>query len=120
MTEWKSDIKFLFGKRIIKTKVIGKIFKEQMVLKRFSPICENCNSNSYYNISCTYYIKTPVIPIYEKKYEIKCPECGETIELDYEEYLKINSIIKLNNKYEKGKINKEKYELVQNKILNRL
>ncbi|QZY56479.1 hypothetical protein [Crassaminicella profunda] len=111
----------------IKTKNVGKIYLEQMyiqgskkwILSRISPKCENCNSNKHYDVICTSKLFIIVIP-YDKAYKIVCPKCGETIGLDFEEYLLIEPFIKLNKKYEEGKISHQEYEDRITKISDKL
>jgi len=100
-----------------RTKDVGKVYIDQMHIKdssqwtlsRISPKCENCNSNKYYNISCTSKMFILVIP-YDKEYKITCAECGETIGLEFEEYLLLDPFVKVNKKYEEGKISRQEYD----------
>ena len=112
----------------IKTKVIGKIYKEQMykkdkwILPRISPKCENCNNNEYYTITCstvTCIILSSIIKG-DKVYKIICPNCGETIELEFDEYLTIEPLIKINKKYKEGKIRKIQYDRSVDDILSKI
>lgn len=109
----------LVGNGAIKTETVGKVYREQMyildsrewILRRISPICENCNDNKHYNIKCTSkkYIAYLIVPYYVKTYKIACPNCGESIKLELKEYLIIEPFIKVNRKYEQGKISQQEY-----------
>ena len=89
---------FLIGGLKLKRekKHLGRIEKVNMfrpdsegwLLPRINPSCENCNSNSYYDIDLTYTKPFIVSPVGKANqiHHIVCPECGENIELDVEEY----------------------------------
>jgi hypothetical protein len=113
----------------VKTKIIGKVFNNQMCLEedkwtlpRISPICEKCNNNEYYNISRSSSLEVFFIPMvkHDVKYSIVCPNCRETIELDFDEYLIIEPLIKANRKYENGKITEHEHEMLTLDILNKI
>ena len=58
--------------------------------------------------------------IFKTRYVIFCKNCGERLELDINEYISINKVVRLNNKLKKGKIDKELYLIKLNKLKNRL
>lgn len=89
---------FLIGGLKLKRQVepLGTIDKRNMsnpdnsewILPRINPSCENCGNNSYYSVDVTY-TKPFIVSPWGKAnqiHRIVCPECGETIELDIEEY----------------------------------
>ncbi|MCT4565005.1 MAG: hypothetical protein N4A68_11935 [Maledivibacter sp.] len=95
---------YLVGHGKSKIKKIGEVYVNQMIdegsnkwlLPRIPPKCEMCNSNEIYNIIR---ISKPfifVIPIYDNIYKIVCPECGEAIELELEEYIPLKKLMKEN------------------------
>lgn len=113
----------------VKTKIIGKVLSRQMYLKegkwilsRISPKCEKCGSNDYYYICRSSNLQVFYIPVvrHEVKYSIICSSCRETIELEFDEYLTIEPLIKANRKYEKGKMTKQEHEMEIKDILNKL
>ena len=114
---------YFLSKAPTKTKTVGKIYLKQMyirdrkdwILSRISPKCMNCSSNKYYDVNCISKVFLFIIQ-YDKTYKIVCPECGETIELDLEEFLIIESFIKVNKKYDEGKISHQGYEYKMQKI----
>lgn len=123
------DKRIFFGSGSIKTKIIGKVFNEQMyieegksILPRISPKCERCNNNDYYYIGRSSELQVFYIPIvkHDVMYSIICPNCRETIELEFDEYLIIEPLIKVNKKYEKGKITKHEHEMNVRDILSKI
>jgi hypothetical protein len=89
---------FMMGGLKLKREVrhLGRITSENMygekergwLLPRINPLCENFGKNTYHNVDVTYTKPFIVLPwgMANKVYRIVCPECGETIELDVEEY----------------------------------
>lgn len=115
-----------FADKNCKTEFLGKVFTEQMyfekkeewLLNRIPPICENCSNNKYFNFSKSYEVILPYnVNII---YSIICPECGGTFELEIEEYSMLEPFITLNKKFEKGKISEEEYKEQELKIIERL
>ena len=97
---------YVIGYGKTKMKEIGKVYVKQMVdeysgkwiLPRIPPKCEMCSSNEFYNIiriskSFIFYISIP-----DSHYKIVCPECGDSIELEFEEYSSIKKLMKENKK----------------------
>lgn len=82
------------------TQVLGSVTRDNMftnnsqdwLLPRINPVCENCNKNQKYYIVMAYYKIFPLIKI-SKTYHIVCSSCGEKIELDLQEYLKVKPVI---------------------------
>lgn len=115
-----------FESRNYKTEFLGKVFINQMhfeneeewLLKRISPICENCSKNKYFNFNKSYEVNLP----FEVNiiYNIACPECGETFELEIEEFQILEPFITLNKKHENGKISERAYKEQEQKIMDRL
>ena len=113
------DIKWEPAKR--ETQVIGKVMASQLklpetgkwMLARISPVCEKCGTDTYYHIQVSYLpLLWGLVPFVKrgKRYQMACPECGETTELDYSEYLTIEPFLRLNNLYEAGKIDEADYQ----------
>ncbi|MFT9497057.1 hypothetical protein [Anaerosolibacter sp.] len=110
------------------TELLGKVWKHQMykldseewLLSRINPDCENCNNNDYYNFDMSF-IKPYGLPLgkLHKIFRIVCPNCGETIELDVEEFIHIDPLIKVNNLFESGKIDESEYKYRLQKIERR-
>ena len=92
--------------------------EEEWLLKRISPICENCSKNKYFNFNKIYEINLP----FDLKiiYSIACPECGGSFELDIEEYLMLEPFITLNKKFENGKISDQEYKDKEQRIMDKL
>lgn len=104
-------------------KQIGFIKKEQLeyngvwLLKRVSPICEGCSSSQGYNIFLDTYSRF----LSKKSHHlIACAECEDSFELDYEEYLKIKKIVKLNQAHEEGKLSDQEYNYKLDKMIKKL
>ncbi len=123
------DKSLFFGNGSVITKIIGKVFYEQMyleegkwILPRISPKCEKCDNNDYYNISRSSNMQVFYIPIvkHDLIYSIICSNCGERIELEFDEYLIIEPLMKVNKKYEKGKITKHEHEMQVKDILSKI
>lgn len=113
----------------VKTKIIGKVLSEQMylregkwILPRISPKCEKCGSNDFYYICRSSNLQVFYIPVirHDVKYSIICSNCRETIELEFNEYLVIEPLIKANKKYEKGKITRNEHEMLVKDILYKI
>ncbi len=85
---------------------------QEWLLPRINPKCENCNNNEYYNIYAAYIKPFLILPFgqWHPVFQIVCPVCSETIELDIDEYLLLRPFIKLNNLLETGKIDKREYK----------
>jgi len=89
-----------FSKMKQYTLVLGTITRDNMItrnsqkwiLPRINPVCENCGKNQSYHIVMAYYRIIPLIKI-KKTYHIVCSSCGEKIELDFQEYVKIKPAI---------------------------
>ncbi|MBA1336287.1 MAG: hypothetical protein HPY66_2722 [Firmicutes bacterium] len=98
---------------------------QEWLLPRINPKCENCNNNEYYNIYTTYIKPFLILSFGEWHpiFQIVCPVCGETIELDIDEYLLLSPFIKLNNLLETGKTDEYEYkyrlEVLESKRLYR-
>jgi len=97
---------------------VGYIHSKQMslsdqswVLNRIPPICEICNKNDHFLIR-----KTRIRSLFswfntdQDNFEIYCPNCGDIIELDFEEYLVIKPIVKLNEKLENKTITWDEFD----------
>lgn len=114
----------------LKTELLGKVKKEQMffpnsddwLLSRISPSCENNCGNEYYNIYTSFRDVVPFIPIGRMLgvFKIICPECGETIELEMDEFSLIKPFIKLNKLLESGKIDEIEFRNRLDKIQSKL
>lgn len=103
-------------------KEIGFILKNQLefggvwLLKRVSPICEACSSTQGYLIwkdTYTSFLNK------ESYYKIACVECKEAFKLDYEEYLKIYKIVKLNQAHKKDKLSDQQYYYKLDKLIEK-
>lgn len=64
----------------------------QWLLPRINPRCEICNDNQAYQVELQYYSLLPLIN-FAKTYHLVCNSCGDTIELDYQEYLRVKSVM---------------------------
>jgi hypothetical protein len=121
---------FMKGYGEVETELLGKVKKEQMylpnsdewLLRRISPNCENNCGNEHYNINTSYIELVVFIPVgrMQEVYKIICPECGETIELEMEEFRLIKPFIKINKLLESGKIDEIEYKNRLDKIESRL
>lgn len=108
------------------TKKLGRVLKTQMykpytknwLLQRINPQCENCNGNDYYIIISAFFKPLGLMPIgkTDEIIRITCPNCGEAIELDHQEYLLIQPFVKLNSMLDSGKIDDYEYKYRQEKI----
>lgn len=89
-----------FSKMEKHTRVLGTVAREDMFeshsqdwrLPRINPVCENCGKNRSYHIVMAYYQFIPLIKM-SKTYHIVCGSCGEKIELDHQEYLKVKPVM---------------------------
>jgi|GEM_PF-2737958 hypothetical protein len=65
-------------------------YPTRRVLDRINPTCENCSKGDSFRIVMKY------VPMtffkLSKRYFISCNNCGEEIELEYWEYLKLKGI----------------------------
>lgn len=91
--------------KIKKKKVtLGHIWSEDLYDKeaserrigRVDQICENCKKEGKYEITMS---SRPLFGFFEpirqsKEYHIACMECGETVELEYSEFLKVKGFIR--------------------------
>ena len=119
---------FLKGYGEPETELLGKIKREQMylansdewLLKRISPNCENNCGNEHFNINTSFMQLVVFIPVgrMQEVFRIICPLCGETIELEMEEYKLIKPYIKINKLLESGKIDEIEYKNRLDKISN--
>lgn len=110
-----------FGKDIARTKYVGNVYvdqlrnikKENEVLQRIAPKCENCNNNDYYSIYETFrlfrVLRIPLVQ-YDTSYYFSCPECNFGFKLEVEEFKKLEQIALINSKYMEGKITKSEFE----------
>lgn len=95
-------------------KLLGKVQEAQMfkpntkiwLLKRINPKCENCNDNDHYTVDKSFIKPLGLFFLGETDVVIRiiCPNCGETIELDREEFSLIRPFLKINSLLESGKI----------------
>lgn len=117
---------YMLGWGKVKTELLGKVKQTQMykpnteewLLQRINPQCENCNSNEYYAINTSYRKLVVIFPLgrMEEVFRIICPNCGETIELEKEEFAVIEPFVNVNNLFELGKIDEYEYKLRLDKI----
>jgi|GEM_PF-694945 len=121
---------FLTGYGELVTKLLGKVKRDQMylpnsdewLLRRISPSCENNCDNQYFHIYTSFRELVVFLPVgrMQEVYKIVCPECGETIELEPEEFTRIKPFIKMNKLFENGKIDEIEYRVRLDKIESRL
>jgi hypothetical protein len=122
---------YMSGYGKVETKLLGSVKQKQMYLpnseewliRRISPICENCNDNDYYNIYTSCIRIAGIIPLgkMDQIYKITCPKCSETVELEVEEFMLIQPFIELNSLLEEGKIDdfiySERLEKIESRLL---
>jgi len=106
----------------MKKKKLGEFTGSQVVfegislLPRIPHTCEEANESSYE----LWKEGIDFIGVSKPRYVIFCKHCGERLELDIEEYLKINKIISLNKKLRSGKIDSEEHLSEIDKVKNKL
>ena len=62
---------------------------KEWLIPRINPLCENCGSKEPHQIVMSYHsFPLPLIK-QRKRYHIICSHCGESVELEYAEFLKI-------------------------------
>lgn len=121
---------FLTGYGEAETELLGKVKREQLywpnsdewLLRRISPNCENNCGNEHYNINTSYRELVVLFPLgrMQEVFRIICPNCGETIELEIEEFTQIRPFIEVNKLLESGKIDETEYNNRLYKIESRL
>lgn len=110
---------------IKKRKTLGYISGEQLVINgvsivpRLPSYCDDSSEMSEFEVWKEGYYLNINIPA---KYKVRCKKCGFNLELDFEEYYIIRKLIRVNHKFEIGKITEDehisKIELLKDKINN--
>jgi len=91
---------------------IGYIPKDQLIfdgkwlLDRLSPTCEGCSNTNGYSIFKDTYTQ---FLSKTQNYVISCIDCDFFFELEYDEYLKIEKLAKLNQKYRDEELGDSEY-----------
>jgi hypothetical protein len=94
----------------------------EWLLRRISPNCESSCGNEYYNINTSFRNLVVIIPLgrTQEIFRLICPICGETIELEVEEFRLIEPFIEVNKLLESGKIDEVEFRNRIDKIESRL
>jgi hypothetical protein len=86
-----------FSKVKRSAKILGTIAERDLyapgskdwLIPRINPQCDNCGSKDPHQITMSYHTFPLPFIKQRKRYHIVCAHCGESVELEYAEFLKI-------------------------------
>lgn len=81
------------------------------IVPRIPTHCDDSKNHEY-----VFWKEKGFLPLIHPNYIISCKNCGEKLELDVDEYLKISKIVQINNKLDHHKIDIEEHTIQIDKV----
>lgn len=81
------------------------------IVPRIPTHCDDSKKHEY-----VFWKEKGLLPLIHPNYIISCKNCGEKLELDVDEYLKISKIVQINNKLDHHKIDIEEHTIQIDKV----